>query len=895
MSETSATTFAGLMHAGHISEAVALCERHASDPVIGRYYAFWLKRLSGGAAPVLPSARVSAPPAAGPSPDGLGDDLRPEFGRHPYSIRAFDTTANPEVERGRLMAASPFKGDIYQPTEKIPLADQVRGLHRVLELTTPDNLKATRNRFDALRRMIRERGTRRVFVIGNGPSLKKTDLALLANEVTIGFNGIFLHESFTPTIYIVEDHLVAEDRAKEIHAYRCPVKLFPSYLAYCIEPQENTIFLNHRPRISYPVDTDFSADAGRISYTGGTVTYTGLQVAASLGVEEIVLIGVDASYKVHNVERSDSYGTGVLTSKEADSNHFDPRYFGKGFRWHDPNVHTMLQAYRKAREHARDRGIRIVNATIGGQLEVFPRVDYHQLFPAERAYPRLAVLDFTPLTRLCATGIVKQNLLQQWPKSSQLHVYADEKSRLVAFQSVSHDLYAPGSDDESVWPAFRSLVEYAPDVLYLRPTPDRVTMTAVQVVAGAVLGKPWVMHYMDDWMARVRSTGNASLADAYAQVLRYLVGGATRVLSISDKMLRFLELSYALPEGSVGAIHNFAPPARTADGRTRSGERVVRYFGGLEPDMGLSTLVEFAGQIEAWNARGNGDRVGFAIHASPVAIAKHGAAFTGLPATRLLPPIEDYDRYLEMTAASDLNLIVYNFDPESVEYVRYSLANKLPELIACGAPFLAIGHPDIGTIELLREVGYPLVLTERAFDIAPALRAAFSPDAGCSAACRDALEQLKLEFSEEKNRCGFHAAFRAAAHSPRAPGVPVPVAALRLLVEDVTAKGQLRHSKDLDILLRLPLLNRAVLSLALQRVRSHGREWSVREEAAALAVKFKSPDALARAGSDDQARALAVLIAGFGLERYAAINANVRGWLVSAVPVAAVNGTPVAA
>lgn len=152
------------------------------------------------------------------------------------------------------------------------------------------------------------------------------------------------------------------------------------------------------------------------------MTYTGLQIAASLGVEEIILIGVDASYKVHNVERSDTYDTGVLTSKEDDTNHFDPRYFGKGYRWHDPNVHTMLQAYRKAREFGRDNGVRIVNAGIDGELGVFPRLDYHHLFEPEQAFPRLAVLDFTSVNRLCATGIVKRNLLAGYPRSSQLHV-----------------------------------------------------------------------------------------------------------------------------------------------------------------------------------------------------------------------------------------------------------------------------------------------------------------------------------------------------------------------------------------------------------------------------------------------------------------------------------------
>ena len=44
----------------------------------------------------------------------------------------------------------------------------------------------------------------------------------------------------------------------------------------------------------------------------------------------------------------------------------------------------MIQHYAWAREAFAPRGVNIVNATVGGKLEVFPRVDYDGLF-ADRA------------------------------------------------------------------------------------------------------------------------------------------------------------------------------------------------------------------------------------------------------------------------------------------------------------------------------------------------------------------------------------------------------------------------------------------------------------------------------------------------------------------------------
>lgn len=876
-SPATTTELARLIDSGRAQEALDLCERMCAEGAGGGYYAFWRDRL-------LLENKAFKAAAGSPLAARMRNDLVSAFKPHGYAVHdeALPDAAALEEVRAALVAQSPFKGDIYLPTAKLPLNEQVRGLRRVAQLVQADNMQVSARRFALLKEWVQARGTKRVFVIGNGPSLKKTDLSLLRNEITIGFNGIFLHEDFAPTIYVVEDHLVAEDRVSEILAYRCPVKIFPSYLGYCIDPQDNTIFLNHRPRISYPVDTDFSADAGRICYTGGTVTYTGLQIAASLGVEEIVLIGVDASYKVHNVERSETYGTGVLTSKEDDTNHFDPRYFGKGYRWHDPNVHTMLQAYRKAREYGRDNGVRIVNAGIGGELEVFPRFDYYRLFAVERVFPRLAVLDFTSVNRLSATGIVKRNLLAGYQRASQLHVYADEKSRLIAFQNVPHDLYAPGSDEDVVWPAFRSLVEFDPQVLYLRPTLDRVPMTILQAVAAAALGKPWIVHYMDDWLEKARSVRSPEVAAAYHELMQWFFRGATQVLSICPKMSEHLVVEFGLQPGRVHSVHNmmpaWAPGPAERQGSSGQAVRVIRYFGGLEPDMGLSTVVDIARQVEQLNNRqAGGGALRFEIITGGHAAARHATTFAAFPSTALLPQHEDYGAYLQALASSDLNLICYNFDEASLGYVRYSLANKLPELIACGVPFLAVGHEQIGTIELLRDAGCPLLATSPDFQLGPLLEQAFAPSAEQLQAWRDSVAALREEFSDENNRGRFHRLVRSAAALADAPAKAMPLGALKVLLQ--ASGASLKHSRDLDVLLALPALPLGVLAAALARARSHGREWSVREEQVVLGKSIKDARAVATGGPDLQARAVAFLIASLGHERYDAVNQTVRSWL----------------
>ena len=216
---------------------------------------------------------------------------------------------------------------------------------------------------------------RRAFIIGNGPSLTKTDLRLLKNEITIGCNGLFLlfdYMNYLPTFYTVEDRLVAEDRADIINNIRGTIKIFPYDLRYCLKPDSDTIYINFIRQ--YPSFPEFSDKFESYVYWGGTVSFLNLQLAYYLGIREIYLIGIDHNYKGPNDR--DEQEAFVVTSHSQDKNHFHPDYFGPGFRYHDPKVERMEVAYHKAKEFLNRNDCIVYNATIKGKLEVFPRIEY---------------------------------------------------------------------------------------------------------------------------------------------------------------------------------------------------------------------------------------------------------------------------------------------------------------------------------------------------------------------------------------------------------------------------------------------------------------------------------------------------------------------------------------
>jgi hypothetical protein len=221
----------------------------------------------------------------------------------------------------------------------------------------------------------------RVFLIGNGPSLNKTPLYLLKNEYTLCFNRFhLLHErlNWFPHFYMCIDPEVLPNIANEINDNLCNYNysFFHALHSSDISKNENVLLMHHVVQVPY-----FSKNLPLFG-SGGTVAYAGLQMLLYLGFSEIYLVGVDQNYVIHK-SAVKTKGIRIESQKDDDPNHFDPRYFGKGKKYHQPVVATrkrMIRAFEKAKEVAKSKGVNIKNAGIGGELEVYERVQFEKLF-----------------------------------------------------------------------------------------------------------------------------------------------------------------------------------------------------------------------------------------------------------------------------------------------------------------------------------------------------------------------------------------------------------------------------------------------------------------------------------------------------------------------------------
>ena len=216
------------------------------------------------------------------------------------------------------------------------------------------------------------------FIIGNGPSLKASDLEMIKKSGGYCFatNRIFLifdQTDWRPDFYVAVDGAIVGDKTNTIE------KIFKENIKYYffapdvfdhlprdLKEKDNVIrFHKKRNNVIRSVD-EFSPDPLEYLVDGYTATYPSIQLAYYLGFERIVVLGVDCNYS--NIINAD--GSISKTSKKQ-------QYFSKDYdsaTTNAGNVVGMIEAYECARKFLETHGVKCINGTRGGELKVFERM-----------------------------------------------------------------------------------------------------------------------------------------------------------------------------------------------------------------------------------------------------------------------------------------------------------------------------------------------------------------------------------------------------------------------------------------------------------------------------------------------------------------------------------------
>ncbi len=253
---------------------------------------------------------------------------------------------------------------------------------------------------------------KRVFLIGNGPSLNKTPLYLLKGEYKMCFNrfNIMLERlNWKPDFFLTTDNLVLSDLVNEFD------KIIPN-TKYSFFPGihfRGQSFIKEIQKYDNAYWTiqllgkGFSENLPKI-YPGGSVIYEGFQILKYLGFKTVYLIGVDMNYKIHeSVKPLQEKGIDIISQKDDDPNHFDPRYFGKNKKYHQPEKYVIdntLEDLKYIADKVTDYDFQIINIGFDSKLQCFKKTDFYSVINFTQEEQELIFKDLLNSVAIKATG-----------------------------------------------------------------------------------------------------------------------------------------------------------------------------------------------------------------------------------------------------------------------------------------------------------------------------------------------------------------------------------------------------------------------------------------------------------------------------------------------------------
>ena len=230
---------------------------------------------------------------------------------------------------------------------------------------------------DALMKLRNYYSGKRCFIVCNGPSLNAADLNRIHDNGDLSFasnkiDKIFPQTRWRPTFYSVMDETYQYTLLQTMNIIPARLKFFRKD-SYCITRKVNgkVIWLNADGNRGLLEAPKFSEDCTNIIYTIATVTYAMLELAVHMGIKEIYIIGCDNSYGLEMHKDGTIINNGTA-SYFAGSDEKSSKVIGATWE--------MNIAYDYARKYADLHGIKILNATRGGHLEAFERIDFDKLF-----------------------------------------------------------------------------------------------------------------------------------------------------------------------------------------------------------------------------------------------------------------------------------------------------------------------------------------------------------------------------------------------------------------------------------------------------------------------------------------------------------------------------------
>lgn len=233
----------------------------------------------------------------------------------------------------------------------------------------------------------------RLFIIGNGPSIKNTDLKKINNAKKMAVSNFYLHNDYkivNPDYYCFAQFTYTSIFNEEIGArWLTDVGNNSGFPQFFFNISEKNLidqcdsFKGKKINYMYldKINPDYydEIDITNKIMCGQSVTIDCLQLAIYMGFKEVYLVGVEHS-EILSKQYDYFYERRRSVTGDKDMYASDNGNVITKFSTQLRTRYYLWEQYKRVKKIAKAKGVTIYNATKGGLLDVFERVDYNELF-----------------------------------------------------------------------------------------------------------------------------------------------------------------------------------------------------------------------------------------------------------------------------------------------------------------------------------------------------------------------------------------------------------------------------------------------------------------------------------------------------------------------------------
>jgi glycosyltransferase involved in cell wall biosynthesis len=253
------------------------------------------------------------------------------------------------------------------------------------------------------------------------------------------------------------------------------------------------------------------------------------------------------------------------------------------------------------------------------------------------------------------------------------------------------------------------LDEFAPDVIYAQTaTRDGILFC---IAVNEYLKKPFIFHMMDDWPSTICDKG---LFRKYWQrkidrEFRILLNSSTILMSISDEMALEYKRRY---NKEFMTFHNtididFWKKYQRTDYELKEIPTIL-YAGRI--GLGIETSLELVAKAIQKVEQDQNFTIRFILQTQgkPLWTDK----YKNVEHNGFVP----YDELPRVFSETDFLLLPYDFSPESIKYIQYSMPTKAPEYMVSGTPIIIFAPEETALVKYAEKGEWAKVIKEKRID-----------------------------------------------------------------------------------------------------------------------------------------------------------------------------------